>query len=200
MTTTPNRFELAVFDPEQDAAISCHEYLKQREQGALSWLPRLADSTIFLTVNGEERLAHEWNLGDLPLVVKQLSNVQERLERGEIAILRSAVLDQAQPPYFLFEPGAGSDDDTVRISQFFITEPTTGALFPIPYSSESDPDRLFKYVVENRARLVEGNLSQPGGSGRLTELPFPRGELLSALPAEISLARKVIELVEAEEK
>jgi hypothetical protein len=200
MKTTPNRFELAVFDPEQDLAISCDEYLKQRESGTLTWLPSLDDSTIFLAVDGEARLEDEWNLGDLRLIVEQLKDVRERLERGEIAILRSAVLDQPQAPYFLFEPDTGSADDTVRISQFFIPEFRIGTLFPLKYWSDSDPDELFKYVVENRQKLVESEMSQRFSKSRLTDLPFPRAELLSALPEEISLGKKVIELVEPENR
>lgn len=193
---TQNRFELAVFDPIQESAISCYDYLTRRDGGTLSWLPSDDDSTIFLSVDGEEWLADEWNLGDLRLIVQQLEDVLPRLQRGESAILRSAVLDQPQAPYLLFEPSDNSAQDIIRISLFLIADAAAGRLFPIKYWSDSEPEKLFEYVEQNREKLLESDPWSRPGSRRLKELPFPRAELMNALSRELDLGQRVVELLE----
>jgi len=181
-----NRFELAVWDREQDTILSCRDYLNRRGKD-ISWSPAASDSAINLSVAGEEWLGDEWNFGDLQLIVTELEDVFARLQRDEVAILRSAVLSQPQVPYLLFEPASG---DVIKISMFFLADTDLGAHFPIKYWSNQDPQKLFAHVIENRSTL----LSDSAAGRRPKELPFPRPELLNALTDQIALGQEVVKL------
>jgi hypothetical protein len=190
------RFELAVFDPHNGKVISCREYLELRNTASISWVPEVEDSALFLTAEEREWMGDEWNLGNIRDIVSQLVHVKERLEKGEQAILRSAVLDQPSPPYFLFQPDSAKEVSMVLISMFFILEFPMGVYFPIDNGAGDHSEKLYSFVEQHRNKLLSDDPFPTPGQPPLKQVQFPNTALLEALREQIALGQKVISVID----
>jgi hypothetical protein len=139
-------FELGVWSPDGDV-ITVSEYLEMAETAA--WRPDPEDSAIILDVGHDRRLGEDWNLGNFRQIVAQVKACRERLAASRPGLLRSAVEDQATPPYLLFEPNG----EQVVISLFFIEDAEVGALYPTDTDADA-AQRLYAYVERHRSELL----------------------------------------------
>ncbi len=186
------RWQLAIFNPEEEyTLVTVEDYLQLREDGQVEWIPELDDSALFLETSGREWMAYEWNLGDLGSLVLQFEEAANRLEKGEVALVRSGVNDQLAVPYLLLEPAGDLD---VQISLFFIEDVSFSSIYPVSKIS-GEPSVLYQYVLEHRAHL----LGSPEGSqsnDKLHLLPFPKSVLLPSLRREANLGFQLYKLLD----
>ncbi len=164
-----HRLEIGVYDASGDGVVSL-------AAAALPFTDPPGDATLFLTVDGHEWIADDWNLGPLATLVPQLEAAATRLVEGSPALVRSGVEDADQVPYLLFEP----DGEAVAITMAFITDEPFYADYPI----DREPGmaaRLYGYLAAHRDRLEIA-----WGPVR-----FPRTALLVALREQTALGRRV---------
>lgn len=146
------------------------------DSGVLWPMPRGTEShpsTVFrLRAGGAERLGDRWCLGELSRLVPQLLEAARRLERGERALVRSAVDDELHVPYLMLEP-AGEE---VLVSVFLIREPSVRHLYPAPVGDAGSSERLYAYVEAEREHLLSA-----ADEDTFRELPLPLQPLVDAM-------------------
>lgn len=165
-------FELGVYDETDDETVCVLELLAS--DASCAWYDD--DSSVLIVRDGDvEQLREEWNLGPLSRVAEQLEHVQQRLDAGQSAILRSAVMDENVVPWVLFTPA----QDTTAVSVFFVTDPSLTRQFP----DRPGADALYTHVLDADDRPEQ----QPRGAVRTERL---LGDLvLSVCEAGVFLKR-----------
>jgi hypothetical protein len=76
------------------------------------------------------------------------------------------------------------------ISLFYITDTDFFCQYPIPVA-DARAEALYNYVAEHRAHLLSTDASE---AYRITELPFPRGQLIDAFDREVEVGRTILSL------
>lgn len=167
-------FEIGVIAPDTGRFVAFREPGVTRQD--------LEDATFRLMVGGVEYVGEAWSLGPLERLVRQLDDVRVRLERDQVALLRSGVEDQIEVPYFLFEP----DGTAVKVSGFLIPDRTVGSMFPsdVGQGAGANQERLYNYVRDHREALLGA-----GAPDTFREVSCPRTALLRALDSELAAAK-----------
>jgi hypothetical protein len=149
----------------------------RRAMGAdLNW------ASMSLIVEGRERLGDRPSLGPLQFMAPQLEAAADRLRNGEIALVRSGVLDQEPGLYLLFEPAT---EGTTTISLLAIYE--MSMLFPVPPES-AESRMIYDYVREHRNECI----AEARKWYDLTEVPVSSLMLIEALKRESTVARALL--------
>jgi hypothetical protein len=185
---TPN-WQLAIYVPDDDhSSMPVAKYLQRRQEGPVSWVPQMHESTIQMEAAGREWIATDWDLGILSRLILQFEAAAPRVEAGEMAIIRSGDDDEMLVAFFLIDPAPGAD---VLISLFTIDVPVIAAIYPIS-KLPGEVDTLYQYVRENHTRF-----STPGTEGycEFRGVLFPRDILVNSLRREASLGRRLYELL-----
>ncbi len=143
----------------------------------------LENSTFRLVLQGRDYVGEAWSLGRLDHLVAQLAAAVERLDRGEPALVRSAVTEQLDVPWYLFEPSG----DRVVISAFLLPDRSLANDFPIPLDGFGGGPTVYDHVLAHREALLA-----PGGTDLFREVPFPREPLLAAMRREVAGARHLL--------
>lgn len=187
-------FQLALYHPSgKPRHVPTAEILRSREAGTAAWQPDLENATFLFEQGARRFIAPDWNLGPVEWLVPQLDAAAERLERGELALVRSAVTDGAGVPYLAFEPSG----DEVAVSLFVSPDPAIEAIFPAgPWSEQSAT--LYQYFRNHRDALLQRGLD-PALRDVLGERYFSgvrvdRRELIAALRREAGLGRRLLAL------
>lgn len=166
-------FELCVMDPD-GTIVGVRAAVRDGD---------LDDSTFRLVVGGRDLVGEAWNLGPLERMTAQFEAAAERLATGREALVRSAVEDQNEVPWFLFEPRARD----VWVSAFVVPDRSLAGAFPIPVYASEQVDAVYRYVTANRVEL----LSRPGPD-LFRDVRVPRAPLLTAVRREVAAARVLL--------
>lgn len=162
--------ELGVYDASDEFTLRLVDLLAGSDP--CHWFQ--GDSSLLIVrAGGVEHLREEWNLGPLARVAEQLEHVRARLQAGQPAVLRSAVLDQPVVPSVLFEPGA---EDTA-ISVIFVTAPGLQLQFPDRPGAEA----LYAHVAGPASSVPRSPRTQVPTRALLQDLALARQEAAAFL-------------------
>lgn len=178
------RFELALLVERGPGGLITLAELIERAETGVAWpVARLDDATLLFESDGIDHMPIHWVFGELDGLAPQFDAAAERLQAGELALVRPAVTDRLEADYLLAMP---VDDHAtlslVRLppglSQVYPTDPTRGA-------------ELYDHVSRHAEELVslEGRLPV----GDFAQVPVDLQALVAALRREASLARQVVE-------
>jgi hypothetical protein len=148
----------------------------------------LGSSSLRFEVDGREYAAGEWNLGPVSLLVDQIEVGVRRLERGEPAIVRSAVLDRTGVPFHLFEPKG----DHVLVSRFFLDhDPDIEDLSPVGDDSP-DARELYAYVAAHRDELLRPEPAVARRKPVLVGVSVPTDQVVASLHEVVADGRRLL--------
>jgi hypothetical protein len=188
-------FQLAVYNREGEPRhLPVAEYLRARTGGELSWQPDPEDSTFIMEREGVVYIAPDWNLGSLKWLLPQMTAAAARLEAGEDALIRSAVIEGSEVPYISFEP---APEEGLLVSLFIIPDPQLEAIFPAgPWSERSA--ELYDYFHARREellkRVTDPYLLSLMGQEYFSEVGVPARLMIESLRREEELGRRLLEL------
>lgn len=179
MSPSTDGVRLALFRGASDELITVEDALAALESGPVDDLGVEA-TTMSIVAAGREHLGAEISLGELPRLVDQLEPAATRVERGELALVRSASMD-LEGIYLLFEP---EPDDGVQIEIGVIEAPWSD-WFP---DDDAHATELYGLVAEHLDAMREnaaGNLFEPAH--------LPRVVVVDSLRREAPLGRRLVE-------
>lgn len=181
----PVRFELALYGEDQSPVpIAAWPGIPADSQ--------LGDSMLLFEGELGEPAANDWNLGELGMVAVQLEAAARRLDRDRDALVRSAIDDADEVPYFLFRPRG----DLVDVSLFFIEDSAVQGLYPVDREPGSAA-RLYGWLAAAGATL-HTRLREELRDSSWGPIPVPRGAIVAAIREQVRLARALYASVGAE--
>jgi hypothetical protein len=174
-------FHLALYRGASGETITVEDYaaLDAAGRSAVSADPRRA--TISLVVAGRERLAPLISLGSLARLIPQVERAAQLLRAGEVALIRSGVLDVPAGHFLLIEAG---DEQSCHISLIEIDTLPEGSWFP-----DSDRgDDLRAYVAAHHDALL--NAARARGDD-VVGLQIGRDALIAGMERTAAAARAI---------
>lgn len=173
---------LAMYRGRSARIISLGDYLALDPAGRAAAEVDPSWCTMSLIVDGEDHWGPLLGLGALGVVVAQLPQAADRVEAGQLAIVRAAVFDMPVAVFLVFEP-AGRDVVVAVASTEKLSDPIW-----MPNGPRSDA--LYALVAEDRDALVA-----PGQEGGIEPQTLPRSVVSACLRRELSLGREVVSLI-----
>ncbi|HEY0006847.1 MAG TPA: hypothetical protein VGB17_18855 [Pyrinomonadaceae bacterium] len=189
------RFQLAIYNREGGPRhMPVADYLQARADAAISWKPDMEDSTFIFEREDVIYIAPDWNLGRLEWLLPQMEAAAARLERGEMALIRSAVIEGSEVPYISLEPAA----EEISVSLFIIPDARLERIFPAgPWSEESA--LLYDYFQQHRAailyRITDPYLLSLLGHEYFSDVKAPAQQMIASLRREAEAGQKLLELL-----
>ena len=189
------RFQLAIYNREGGPRqMPVADYLQARAEGQLSWKPEMDDATFVFEREDVIYIAPHWNLGRLDWLLPQMEAAAARLETGETALIRSAVIEGSEVPYISFEPVG----EELSVSLFIIPDPQLERIFPAgPWSQESET--LYEYFHQQREallyRIKDPYLLSLLDNEYFSDVKAPAGPMIDSLRREAEIGRRLLELM-----
>jgi hypothetical protein len=139
-------------------------------------------SALSLVVDGHERWGSQLSIGALGPIVAQLPQAADRLERGELAVLRAAVFDVPPASFVIFEPAGDAVVAVVGASPELSD--------PVWMPDGPAADGLYAFVAEHREELVAALRSEA-----IAPQTIDRETAAACLRREAELGARVVALL-----